>query len=189
MRVRTLGAIAAAICAVVALSGCNSKIGAAAVVGGDTISESTVSHLVTPTSKPFTPSGSTMQIVPKAYALQTLIRNRLFADQLASAGVRPTAADLLAAQNTALQGASTAEETKLLAGYGFSNSFGPEYVKSLALLQIINDKTTNNDAYTAQATKFFNSYPVNVNPRYGKWTASSLSIGVADPPAFLASKQ
>jgi hypothetical protein len=188
VRVRTLGFIAAVLCAVAVLSGCQSKIGAAAIVGGHTITETKVSGLVTPDSKPFTPSGGTDQIVPKAYALQTLIQTQIFTAQLASIGVHPTAADQLAAATTALQGATTADETKLLAGYGFSNSFGPLYVQSLALLQIVEDHAVST-AQQSKASDFFAKFPVNVNPRYGKWSGANLSIDAAGPPAFLTSDQ
>jgi hypothetical protein len=184
VRVRTLAAAAAVLCAVAVLSACDSKVGQAADVKGHTITETKISGLVTPDSKPFTPSGGTDQIIPKAYALQTLIRNQIFTEQLASIGFHPTAAEELTAANTALQGQSAADETKLLTGYGFKPSFGPVYVESLALLQLVQDKNASQSAVT-KATDFFNNYPVSVNPRYGKWSGDSLSIGSATPPPFL----
>jgi hypothetical protein len=187
VRIRTLGVIAAIGCAVVALTACNSKIGAAAIVDGHTITETRVSGLVTPTSQPFTPSGATAQIVPKAYALQTLIRTQIFTDQLDSIGVRPTAADELTAANTALQGSSVADQTTVLTGYGFTKSFAEEYIRSEALLEIVQQKNTS-DAAVAKAQKFFVAYPVQVNPRYGKWTSSTLTLDAAGPPDFLSSK-
>jgi hypothetical protein len=187
VRIRTLGVIAAVGCAVIALSACNSKIGAAALVNGHTITETRVSGLVTPTSKPFTPSGGTTQIVPKAYALQTLIRTEIFTEQLDSIGVHPTAAQEQTAAGAALQGSSVADQTNLLNGYGFSKSFGAVYIQSLALLEIVQEKNTSSAA-VAKAQKFFVDYPVQVNPRYGKWTSSSLTLDSAGPPDFLSTK-
>jgi hypothetical protein len=185
VRIRTLGVIAVIGCAVVALSACKSKIGAAAIVDGHTITETRISGLVSPTSKPFTPSGSTSEIVPKAFALQTLIRTEIFTEQLDSIGVHPTAAQELAAANTVLQGSSEADQNKALVGYGFAPSFGAIYTRQEALLQIVEDHNSS-DAAAAKAQKFFTSFPVNINPRYGKWTASGLTLDTAGPPDFLA---
>ncbi len=184
-----LGAVAAVLCAVVGLSACNSKIGAAAVVGGHTITETTVSHLVNVNSKPFTPSGGSTEIVPKAYVLQTLIQNQIFTAELDKAGIHPTAAQLQTALDTVLNGGTVADLTKQLTGYGFTDSFGAIYSKSQAMLQILSDKATSDAAFNTQATDFFKNYPVNVNPRYGTWVATSLSIGAATPPDFLSTKQ
>jgi hypothetical protein len=185
VRIRTLGVIAVIGCAVVALSACKSKIGAAAIVDGHTITETRISGLVSPTSKPFTPSGSTSEIVPKAFALQTLIRTEIFTEQLDSIGVHPTAAQELAAANTVLQGSSEADQNKALVGYGFAPSFGAIYTRQEALLQIVEDHNSS-DAAAAKAQKFFEAFPVNINPRYGKWTATGLTLDTAGPPDFLA---
>jgi hypothetical protein len=185
---RIAGVVAAALCAVVVLSGCNSKIGAAAVVGGHTISETKLSGLVDVNAKPFTPQGSA-QVVPKAFVLQTLIVSQLFSEELDRAGLTPTAAQLQTASDTALAGETIADVTKALTGYGFDKSFVPIYTKSQALAQVLSAKATADTKVGQQATDFLKNYPVNVNPRYGKWSGSTLTIGSTPAPDFLSLKK
>ncbi|MGH8962599.1 MAG: hypothetical protein ACRDWT_15665 [Jatrophihabitantaceae bacterium] len=191
MRFRKLAVLAVAAIAVTGLSACNTKVGAAAYVGGHRISDSNVEQYLTPKAVPFqlsSQSGSSQTIVPRSYVLQTLILGRLFNRALADTkGGQPTESQLSAADKSLAQGATQAQQQQQYTKYGFKSSFAALDIRNTTLETILAQRTgATSDAKPIFAEISKLKIPVNVNSRYGSWSPSTFSL-TSDPSAGLPS--
>lgn len=167
--------------AVLGLTGCDSKIGTAAVVGNDHISDSDVTQYLTVDAKPFSvqsQSGAPQTIVPRSYVLTALIRAELFSKALAkTSGGIPSDSVVASAEQQLTQGASKAEQQKQYTKYGFKGSFAALDVRDSALEGLLAQRVgaTNDAGPIFKAIEDLH-LPVSVSGRYGSWDESSLSL-------------
>ncbi len=200
MRLRTLTgrltATAVAITAAVALTACESRAGAAAVVAGHRISASEVNGYVTPGPVPSQSPSPSRPLLRKTTALSYLVQREVFRKVLAANGGVPSQADLGALHDkaaatllqTSLTGAALDSSlTENVQRSGFEAKFAGLLFETIELEQALIDRTnaqTINDL--AAATKKV-GVPVSVSRRYGSWDAAQLQI--TDPtgqtPDFL----
>ena len=184
MKFRLLGAVVAAALAATALSACDSKVGTAAYVGGDRITESTVSGYLTPQAVPFTTStGAT--IVPRSAVLQTLIQAKLFDRALQDHGGPATPSELAEGRAAILQGSTEQEQTAQLVKDGFKSDFVPVYLDSFSREYVLAKRLNASSSAEILAAVQKLGVPVTVNGRYGAWDAKTLSLGEPPTPSFL----
>ena len=184
MKFRLLGALAAAALAATALSACDSKVGTAAFVGDDRITESTVSGYLTPQAVPFTTStGAT--IVPRSAVLQTLVQRKLFDRALQDHGGPATPSELAEGRAAILQGSTEQEQTAQLVKDGFKSDFVPVYLDTFSLEYVLAKRLNASSSAEILTAMQKLGVPVTVNGRYGAWDAKTLSLGKPPTPSFL----
>ncbi|MGI8760344.1 MAG: hypothetical protein ACR2LF_03380 [Jatrophihabitantaceae bacterium] len=200
MRVRKLSAAATVLLAAVGLTACQSKVGAAAYVGGHRISDSEVASYVTNAgvapsiAAKASASGETLQ--PKVSVLDLLVKRALFQQALRAHGGVPSQGKLAALHDTALEtflGLQPAQVTGFdayLAANQGPNGYSSGY-KDLLLSTVeletalaIELKPASRQAFNAAVDKLH--IPVSVSPRYGAWDAANLQMS-ADPAAGVPS--
>lgn len=177
--VATLSVIAST--GLVALTGCDSNVGVAAKVGGQTISESDVSSYLTAHATPFSDSGQNVQ--PKIVVLTDLIRDD-YARQLLGLtnGGTPSPSSVQDAEGQVLQQQQTSR-AQIVSNYtqrGFSASAADLAIRTNALFSILSDRLGNN----AQQFVSQHPIPVSVDPRFGTWDEQSLSVNGAIEPGL-----
>jgi hypothetical protein len=159
------------------LTGCDSKIGTAAVVGGSKISESDVSRYLDPTKADASSA--------RDLSLEYQLREKLFTIALRNKHAFPSDADLsklhdqsisnlLGQQVSGAQADQTLRST--MKQNGLKESFADELVRSFALelsyAKVIN--ANQESQVTADLVK--QKIPVTVNPRYGSWNTSTFGF-------------
>jgi predicted small secreted protein len=181
VRFRKLAVVAVAALAVTGLAGCNTKVGAAAVVDGHRISDSDVTKYLTPKAKPFqlqNSSGTSQTIEPRSYVLQTYILGRLFRCALAATtGGLPTEAELAAADKQITQSQTPAQTQAQYTKYGFKASFAALDIRNSTYEAVLAQRlnaTTDAGPILNEIKKL--KMPVSVSARYGSWDASTLSL-------------
>lgn len=179
--VKPISLVAVAAVAVLGLTGCDSKIGTAAVVGGHRVSDSDVSQYLTVNAKPFSvqsQTGTPQTIVPRGYVLTALIREELFSKALAkTSGGAPSQSEVTAAEQQLTQGASQAQQDKQYTQYGFKASFASLDLRDSALEGLLAQRV----GATTDAGPIFKAIEnlhlgVSVSARYGSWDESSLAL-------------
>ena len=187
---RALTAVAASVLAVAGLSACRSNIGTAAVVAGHRISEADVHRYLVPTGAPAAAVAQAAQsgitIMPKSETLTILVQERVYAMTLAATkGGLPSDAALRAAHDTAAQALTgqsvtgtqfDAEVAAALSNQGIEQSLLPTYLHVLDLeyaLIVRTSATQLADLGNAVAKQHI---PVSVNPAYGTWDITSVSV-------------
>jgi hypothetical protein len=203
VRVRKLTAVAALAglgLAVGGLTGCDSKVGQAAIVGGHRISESDLGAYVTPAgpspSVIAAASAAKQHVYPKTEVVQLLVQQQIFQRVLAKHGGVPSAGELAQLHD---QAASTFLGTQLTGAqldsflakqqgsYGYSSKYAHLLLRTVELEAALAVKLKARSL--ADLTKAVDKQhlTVQVNPRYGKWTPSTLSLGspAANVPNFL----
>jgi hypothetical protein len=196
VRVRIVAAAAAAALAVAGLTGCQSGVGSAASVGSHKIGESSVDNNVTPSG--VSPSAAAQaqaagQTIPppKGQVLSLLIQQELFERTLDNTGGVPSDAQLTASQDTATktltgQTVSAADLEKTLPEFGVKASFVPTYLRVLELEYALVERKKLTQLTDLVTLIDKQNLPVTVNPRYGTWKPSALSVsGTAAVPGFL----
>lgn len=179
-----LVAAAGATLAVIGLTGCDTKVGTAAVVGGHRISDSDVSQYLTAASKPFSvqsQGGAPESIVPRSYTLTILIQSRLFSAALAKTkGGVPSEGDLSGVERQLTQGASEKQQQQQYTKYGFEASFAAVDLRNSALEQVLAQRLglTNDITPLLNAVRKLHA-GISVSARYGAWNAKSLSVDSA----------
>lgn len=192
MKIRSLAVLPALALGCLALTGCDSKVGAAAVVGGTKITESQLQGYLTPSAKPITATDSTGAVTSstpaRTFVLGMLLQNEIYPKLLAAGGASVTDAKLQAAKVAILQGHTEQELTQLITQSGLKANFEPVYLRNYELSSLIQTELT-----TAQqkqnALNGIKKYQVHVSPRYGSWDASSSSLvdlGKKQLPSMLA---
>ncbi len=180
-----LGALAAAASAVVGLTACQSRVGAAAVVDGHRISEITVTDYLTPkaTSIPL----QTGSQAPRLFVLQTLIRNSLVDSTLRANGGPATSAELAKAQAAIFaQGGSADSQNQQLASFGLAPRFDPVYLESQELIQVLVTRVNAQSDADVLAPINKLKAKISVNTRYGAWDGTALALGTPKAPNFLS---
>ena len=178
-KLTALAAVAGA--TVLGLTGCDSKIGTAAVVGHDHIKDSDVSQYLTSNAKPFSvqsQSGAPQTIVPRSYVLTALIREELFSKALAktSDGI-PSDSVVASAEQQLTQGASKAQQEKQYTQYGFTASFASLDLRDSALEAILAQRVgATSDAGPLLAAIAKLHLGISVSGRYGTWDTSQLGL-------------
>lgn len=174
MRVRTLGAAIAAVLALTGLAGCKTNIGTAAVIDGHKISESDVSHYVTPKAQTVIQQDpqttATTRVSPRSFVLNTLIDERLGFKLLAAipAVSTVTEAQLDAQLQSDLAGQSPTEAAEKGGLHGFTDAFYMIYLRVKELIFVVQQQPQAAVQRAFSELKF----PVSVSPRYGRWDAS-----------------
>ncbi|HEX2905119.1 MAG TPA: hypothetical protein VHO01_16830 [Jatrophihabitans sp.] len=172
------------------LTGCQTKVGTAAIVNGDKISESTLAGYLTPDAKPLQSSNGTGSIAPRTFVLQYLIRSKIFERVLSSNGFPVTDALLNTAKSQALSGSTEDDLTKQVTAIGLSPSFEPVALRYDELYNLIGTKfdAGSDNGARANAALTKTTSDIKVNPRYGSWDAKTLSLAdlsKAQLPSFL----
>ena len=174
------------------LSACSTKVGAAAVVGGQRIPEAQVTKQILSTST----AGASSRLTVVAF----LVQARLYEQADQKLGVRVSDSELRAAQAPAAATfiggngqivagqAGVAVLAKLLPTIGVAGSFAGSMLRTAELeyLTVSRLKITTQAALTARLASLH--IPVSVSPRYGSWDAKLQSVGAVTTPPFLALK-
>jgi hypothetical protein len=190
MRLRTVSAVLAAALAIGGLSACQTKVGQAAIVGSDRISETDLGKYVTregPSAQARSAAAAQNQTLgtPKVEALTTIIQTAVFAHALASTGGMPSAARLAQLHDEAAQrllGASTTGDAfdagliRQARSYGFTETFGRLAIRSAELEDALIDRVKASQLSDLLAV--IKKYPVHVSvsPRYGSWEPAKLAL-------------
>ena len=169
----------AGVCAVGALvlTGCDSKVGTAAVVNGHKISETSVNNYLTPAAKPLQ-SQTGASVAPRTFVLQYLIRNQVFIRALGYAKVDVTDDLLDGSKAAALSGSTEADLTKQVTGVGLDSTFEPVALRYQELLSLVGTtyKANADQGKAANAALAKAAGDIVINPRYGSWDASTISL-------------
>jgi hypothetical protein len=203
VKLRPIGALIVAAAAIVGLSACQSKVGQAAVVNGERISDSELATYATRTG----PSASvlaaakqqgTPPVEPRVQALTSLIQEQVFLNVLRKSGGVPKDSELAALHDEAVQrllgGQSTTGDAfdallgKQVKAYGLTDKFTTLVLRAAELEDTIINRTKAT-SFAELAAKV-NRYPiaVSVSGRYGTWDKKTLSLvtsGNAGLPSFV----
>jgi hypothetical protein len=178
VKYRPLIALAAAAVAATALAGCNTKVGAAATVGSQTIRESQVNRYLTAKAKPIPTQNGT--IVPRSYVLQDLILQELMMRGLAAHGGSPSNATVAKVITQLKQGQSDAQVAAGYTRYGFTPQMAAFDYRVHALESLLGNRTRSRDLPAlAKAVNRMN-VPVSVSRRFGAWDPATLSISTSN---------
>ena len=164
MRMRWLAA--AAVCALGALSltGCDSKIGTAAVVNGSKISESDVSRYLDPAADNVSRG--------RDLSLEWQIREELFT--VALRNKHQAISNLIGQQVSGDQADKQLRSS--MKQNGLKESFADTLIRSFEL-ELSYAKATNAQQESQVATDLAKQkIPVSVNPRYGSWDTSKFAF-------------
>lgn len=190
---RRLSLVAVAALALSALAGCRTNIGTAAVVDGHRISESDVSHYITPGAQPVTENtgtGVTREVAPRSFVVAQLINERLGFAILAKI---PSVSSLTSAQLDAklkqdIAGRSVQSVAEGLGLHGYTTAFYRIVLRVQELSSVIGSAAQNG----VDLQQLFRSldFPVSVSPRYGAWDQAKLSFdGTTALPRYLDVQQ
>jgi len=193
VRVRKLTRIAAATLAtalvVTGLTGCETKVGVAAIVAGHRISESDLGGYVTPVGPSptvLTAAAKAGQgVYPKTQVVQMLVQQRLFERTLAKNGGVPTKGELASLHDraaatflgTQLTGKALDDSMRSTQGsYGYAGKYAPALLHTIELEAAL--VVAISASSLADLTKAINKLhlKVQVNPRYGTWDPATLSL-------------
>ena len=175
VRLRKIGIAVVAVLALAGLSACDTKAGAAAVVGGERIDEADVTKYLTTNAVPYKNSSGT-EVRPKSFVLQTLIRERMFTKALAEHGGPATSSELAGIKPGVLQGSTDEQVTSQITKTGYDASFEPLLIRATELVGLFAQRLgaqSDQDILTALDKLHLN---VQVNPRYGRWTPAQLRL-------------
>ena len=187
MKLRALGAVAAAVLLMTVLAGCRTNVGTAAVIDGHRVTESDVSSYITPAAQPVTvqtsSSGATIKESPRSFVVRELIYDRLFRALLAHTGSGvPTDGQLSAQLRRDLNGQSEDQAARRLGVKGYAAKFDALLLRVQVLQQLLGAQIQHGLDIAALVKKVH--LPVTVKPRYGKWNPQKLSFdgSTAIPP-------
>jgi hypothetical protein len=187
VRVRTLGAAAAAVLALAGLAGCRTNIGTAAVIDGHKVTESDVSHYLTPNAQPVSEqdqTGTSQQISPRSFVVSQLINERLgFAIlQAVPAVSNVTPAQIDSQLQSDLAGKTPREVAESLGLHGYTDDF----YQIVLRVQEISGVLRQQDSTAVQKAISTIHFPVTVAPRFGRWDGKQLRFSSgATVPGYL----
>lgn len=162
-----------ALMAALSLSGCDTKVGTAAVVNGHKISESTLnSYLTDSTQLIGDPASGTP---PRNFVLNLLVFNELAPEILSHTPGGPVKdKELQEATLPALQGGTEDDLRQLIQQVGLKQSFEPVYLNYLRYRTVLRTRISTaaelDDAIKAS------HIAVSVNPRYGTWDTENRAV-------------
>ncbi len=183
MKLRAIGALVVAAAAIVGLSACQTKVGQAAVINGERISDSELATYATRSGPTASALAAAKQqgtpIEPRVQALTSLLQEQLFLHVLRKTGGVPKDSELAALHDEAAQrllgGQTTTGDAfdavlgKQVRSYGFTDKF-TTLVLHVAELEdtIINrTKVTSFPELAAKVGQY--PVPISVSGRYGSW--------------------
>lgn len=187
---RTLTAAALAVVAATGLSACQSKVGLAASVGAQRLTDADLSGYVQPGTVPYTDQNTNSTVVPKVYALQNWIQGKLFASAVAHKGGAATSGELGRARTAELGNQTIGQAEAFYDRLGYTKKFADLIVDQTAVLVVLVERIAPGitpeqaisalqsgqagaelvKAITAAKTK------VVVSSRYGSWDAKRVSL-------------
>lgn len=175
MRVRYLGAAAAAVLAVAGLAGCKTNVGEAAVIDGHRVTESDVSQYLTPQAQPVTEqdqNGVSTQISARSFVLSQLINERLgFAILHAVPSVSGVTPEQIDSQlQNDLNGKSPRQVAESLGLHGYTDDFYDIVLRVQEISSVLRQQPST-DVNKAVSTI---NFPVSVSPRFGRWDNKQL---------------
>jgi hypothetical protein len=200
VRLRTLGAVVAAVLALAGLAGCRTNVGTAASVTGHRITESDVNDYVRPSGpdpafvKQVEQSGQKL-LPPRTFVLHFLIQEQVFQQTLESLHKMPSEARLASSHDAA---ASFIFQTQLsgtdldaaikdgLPKSGVTSEFSSVYIRAAELeYTLIKAENVTSPAQLSSLVKRA-GITVSVSPRYGSWDSANLSLqGQVPVPDYL----
>lgn len=172
-KVRALVVLPVVAAATLGLSACDTKVGAAAVVNGNRVSEQTLNKYLTPKSQPI-PSSNGASTPPRQFVLSTLVQIEAYKRVLAAIGGQPSDSDLAKAKDVLLQGGSEDQLRQNVTSLGLAPSFTDAFLRSQELLSMLRQRLSSAAAAAAAVKKA--DLHVSINPRYGTWNDQSLSL-------------
>ena len=171
--VRALVVLPFVAAATLGLSACDTKVGAAAVVNGNRVSEQTLSSYLTPKSQPI-PSSNGASTPPRQFVLSTLVQIEAYKRVLDATGGQPSDSELAKTKATLLQGGSEDQLRQQVTQLGLAPSFADAFLHGQELLTMLRQRLTSAaDAATAVQKADLH---VSINPRYGTWDNQGLSL-------------
>lgn len=202
VRVRKLGAAAAAVLTMVGLSACETKVGQAAVVQGHRLSDSNLSNYVRSGAKPYTDSSTNASVYPKLYALESWVDDQLFERAVESKGGRVTSAELTATRSVVLGTETSDALVASFAKRGYTEQFVMLAIHEQQMIVLVLKRLAPKATYAQILSALQNGQAngallsavqkaksaVSVSPRYGKWDPKTLSLTDsrgAGPPSFI----
>jgi len=175
VKFRHLAACAVAVLTLIGLSGCRTKVGSAAFVGGDRITDGDVGKYLTVKSTPYSNQRGN-EVRPRSLVLGVLIQEQLFEKALAANGVAATDAELDKVKDDVLRGVSEEQLTSEITKSNFTGSFEPLYLRSQELFVLFGQRAGARSAEDVVAALNKVGIRVQVSPRYGTWNGSHLSL-------------
>jgi hypothetical protein len=182
------------------LTGCDSKVGQAAIVDGHRISESDLGKYVSPQgpvpSVLAAAAKAGQSVYPKTEVVQILIQQKLFERTLDKNGGVPSEGELASLHDqaaatflgTQLTGAALDSYLKGAQGnYGYAAKYAHALLRTVELEAALAVKIKAQSITDVAAAVNKLKLKVQVNPRYGKWVAKSLTLDGPDStiPDFL----
>jgi hypothetical protein len=150
----------------------------AATVNGSRITDSTVSHYVTPAAKSVslqTASGGSAEVAPKPFVLQTLVYLRLLKEFVAAGpGHGPTKGEFASVRSRVLAGKSSEQYAHERGITGYTAAFDRMLVDQQAYAAVLNVYQQEKVDVTGIIRKA--RIDVSVSPRYGRWDKKALSL-------------
>lgn len=177
MRMRWLAAAAVCALGVLSLTGCDSKIGTAAVVNGSKISESDVSRYLDPAADDASHG--------RDLSLEWQIREELFTVALRKKNALPSDAELGKLHDQALsnllgQQVSGDQGDQALRSSmkqnGLKENFADKLVRAFELELSYANATKAQQESQVITDLAKQKIPVSVNPRYGSWNTSTFAF-------------
>lgn len=196
---RILSACILAVLAMTGLAACQTKLGQAASVDNQQLSDSALSGYIQPGATPYNDPNSGSQVVPKLFVIENWVRNQLVTDAINAKGGAPKPEEVAAAR-TALIGAGSVDQAeKAYNKLGYTNKFGDLIVDQSALLVVLIQRIApgistsqaisvlQNGQAGSELIKAINAAKakVDVSRRYGNWDAKALSVTGSGAPDFV----
>lgn len=162
-----------ALTAALSLSGCDTKVGTAAVVNGHKISESTLNSYLTDSTQLI--GDPTSGTPPRNFVLNLLVFNELAPEILSHTTGGPVKdKDMQEATLPALQGGTEDDLRQLIAQVGLKQSFEPVYLDYLRYRTVL--RTRISTAEELDAAIKSSRIAVSINPRYGAWDPENRAV-------------
>jgi hypothetical protein len=175
VRVRSLVVLPLLAVVGVGISGCDSKVGTAAVVNDQRISEKQLNDYLTPNAQAIPGSQGVAATPARLFVLKVLVRNDVFRKLLDVTGGQPTAAQMTAAKAQLFASGGTEQDlTKQIVQTGLQAKFTQDYLADQTLLTFFQQRISSQPQLDAALKKA--NLNVSINPRYGGWDATSLSV-------------
>ncbi len=172
-RVRRVAVLLPAVAlAAVSLTACDTKVGTAAIVNGQKISEKTLNSYLTQNAQPI--QGSSGSVSARFFVLQTLITGRVVPALVAASGSKLSAADTATLESQVTQQFQQQGVAAQIAKVGLSPSFYSQYLAEQQQLALLKQGITDQAALTSAIKKA--DLKVSISPRYGSWDAATAAV-------------
>lgn len=196
---RILSACILAVLAVTGLAACQTKLGQAASVDSQQLSDSALSEYIQPGATPYNDPNSGSQVVPKLFVIENWVRNGLVTAAINAKGGAAKPDEINAARAALLGTSSLDQAEKAYNKLGYTNKFGDLIVDQSALLVVLIQRIApgistsqaisvlQNGQAGSELIKAINAAKakVDVSRRYGSWDAKSLSVSGSGAPDFV----